>query len=67
MQNKVKLDSLDTTEELTLMDDFLSKQDLCSSYFHVLLNDEMHDNFGVHFVIAVQQDHLLEMESALSG
>ena len=51
VKNKVKLDSLDTAEELMLRGDFLSKQDLCSGYFHILLAEHMRDNFGVHFVL----------------
>ena len=50
VKNKVKLDSLDTAEEVMLKGDFLSKQDLCSGYFHVLLKVDMRDNFGVHYV-----------------
>ena len=49
-ENKVKLDSLTSSEHNSFKGDFLTKQDLASGYHHVMLHPEQRENFGVHFV-----------------
>jgi hypothetical protein len=49
-KNPVKLDSLRASEDVSLPGDFMTKQDLTSGYYHVMLHEAQRENFGVHFV-----------------
>ena len=49
VKNKVSLDSLSSVEQSSCPGDFMTKQDLSSGYFHIMLHPEMRTNFRVHF------------------
>ena len=49
VKNKVSLDSLSSVEQSSRPGDFMSKQDLQSGYYHIMLRHDMRDNFGVHY------------------
>ena len=46
---RTSLDSLSSVEQFSRPGDWMTKQDLASGYFHVMLKESMRDNFGIHF------------------
>ena len=42
--------------------DWMTKQDLCQGYHHVMIHPEMRTNFGVHYVFPGRLCDVLDLE-----